>query len=232
MKITQKLLVFCLFLFVLVACTNKMTEENIQNDDDMIEQHRKVDEISSVNEFEINNTNDYNTNINIDNVIIQETVSQSDISNNEIIQNEIYNAKLLPFMANEIIKDVYFMYDNSKIWVEKDGEVVFKVSTSKYANLKFILKNDELLVCAITREFFTKIFRLEDGEELFSIPGIVEYLTKDNRYIISETTRYSAQTVDSAYSVYGVYDFEGNEILEMGQNWQTLVKLGYVDKTY
>ena len=38
----------------------------------------------------------------------------------------------------------------------------------------------------------------------------------DGKHLIFEATRYAFQSVDSAYSVYSVYDMNGEEIVPLG----------------
>ncbi|MDP4134154.1 MAG: S-layer homology domain-containing protein [Bacillota bacterium] len=51
----------------------------------------------------------------------------------------------------------------------------------------------------------------------------------DGNYIIAEETRYSSNNVDSAYSVYIVYDMGGNVVVPLGEkSWAELGWEGYV----
>ena len=55
----------------------------------------------------------------------------------------------------------------------------------------------------------------------------------DGNYIIAEETRYSAPTVDAAYSVYAVYDMAGNLIVPLAEKtWAELGWEGFVRPSY
>jgi len=135
---------------------------------------------------------------------------------------------------------LYYIYDANKMWVEKDRQKVFELPKSKYSDLKFGIKNGQIII--ITSKYYNSrsntshifIFDIENGEELdnFKLPGFLSGVTKNKQYIIMEDTRYSGQTVDAAYSVYGVFDFEGNEILPIGKTGQEMVNLGYMENPY
>ena len=72
----------------------------------------------------------------------------------------------------------------------------------------------------------TTFFSTPDGTPLFTVDGYVHRLT--NRYIITEMVRYAGETVDAAYSVYGVYTLDGAQVAPLGLSDRALYEQGYV----
>lgn len=72
----------------------------------------------------------------------------------------------------------------------------------------------------------TTFFSTPDGAPLFTVDGYVHRLT--NRYIITEAVRYAGETVDAAYSVYGVYTLDGAQVAPLGLSDWALYEQGYV----
>lgn len=56
--------------------------------------------------------------------------------------------------------------------------------------------------------------------------GHVARLTKDG-HIVTRDTRYRSSRMDSAYTVWGVYDFTGKVILPLGCTQADLKAAGY-----
>lgn len=81
----------------------------------------------------------------------------------------------------------------------------------------------------------TTFLDLSTGEEKLFLPedaGTFYGLSADQNYIIMEKILYSEANVDSAYSVYCVYDLEGNACTAPESSWEELYRAGFVDTEY
>ncbi len=145
----------------------------------------------------------------------------------------------VPFLNNreEIAEDRFFIFNFFHLWIENgEGDAVFELpyqnqsTQSGYHGLDFFTRDGKLLGAAFAYDFrSSEIFDIESGEKLLAVPGVFYALTKDGKDIIVYETRYAVPTVDAAYSVYGVYDFDGNELVPVGADWSDLYERGYVD---
>ena len=72
----------------------------------------------------------------------------------------------------------------------------------------------------------TTFFADAQGEACFTVEGSVRCIT--NRYIITEGYRYSGDTVDGAYTVYGVYTLAGECVRPLGLSSRELYAEGYL----
>ncbi len=114
--------------------------------------------------------------------------------------------------------------DNSKYyvsnayyrWVEDEkGKVIFKLSASKYNDVNFYSNGKKAIAFAVTDKT-TDAFDIESGRKLFSIPAVV---------VGTSTDKYIIAGLDG---LYGVYDFNGAEILPVQYDWEYLYNEKYV----
>ena len=110
----------------------------------------------------------------------------------------------------------YYMSNAYFRGVEDDkGRVIFKLPASQYTDVNFYSNGEKVLAFAAA-DGYTDIYDIENGRKLFTIPGLVTGTTSD-KYIIAE-----------AGDVYGVYDFNGREILPIQHDWDYLYNEKYV----
>lgn len=183
---------------------------------------------------------------------------QTYFTREQAIATMIREIDAVPYLCNreKISESKYFVFNFFWLWVENDnGEVQFKLpmycatynyrTDYGYSGVRFFTKDNKLLAAAYGssndstslsyKKNGTTIFDMTANNELFFIPssgGSFFALTKDHSAIIMQDTRYSAPTVDAAYSVYAVYDFRGNALIPPGSSWADLFKAGYVDTEY
>jgi hypothetical protein len=173
----------------------------------------------------------------------------------QAVATMIREINAIPYLLNreEIAPGECFIFNSFWLWVEDgDGKVLFKLpkywatydyrADYGYSGIRFFTHDDKLLAAAIgvsndpkslsSEKSGTTFFELETGGETLFIPSSGGYfyaLSVDHDAIVMQDVRYSAPTVDAAYSVYAVYNFSGRELIAPGSDWQTLYNAGYVD---
>jgi hypothetical protein len=183
---------------------------------------------------------------------------QTNCTKEQSIATMIREISAVPYLCNreEISKGEYFIYNSFRLWVEdQNGKVLFKLpaywatynyrTDYGYSNMKFFKHDEKMLVASLGmsndpkslsyKKSGTTFFDLDSGKELLFIPassGFFYALSKDRNAIIMNDTKYSAPTVDAAYDVYAVYNFNGKELIPPGSDWQSLYDAGYVDTKY
>ena len=110
-----------------------------------------------------------------------------------------------------------------------------QVGRYRLGNRAFLTETDGKIVLELDGEVAltlpggeTVFFSLPDGGELFAVEGMVHCIT--NKYIITEEIRYSGETADATYSVYGVYTHEGTLVESPGLSADELYLMGYVQE--
>ncbi len=158
-----------------------------------------------------------------------------------------------PYGRELIEEGRYFVFNAFRLWVEnEEGGVLFELPMYMetydyrtgygYSSMRFFKRGEKLIAaCAGISgdpeslsggKNGTTFFDVDSGEELLFISessGCFYSLTKDRDALIMRDTRYDGATVDSSYSVYAVYGFEGSELLAPGSGWEDLVRRGYAD---
>lgn len=154
-----------------------------------------------------------------------------------------------PYMNNraKVGKDLTFRFNDMNLWLEdNEGQVVMHLpaywatynyrTDYGYRGAQFFDHGDTIIMAAEGLDNRdsdswegTQLFDVETKELLLTLPleaGHVYRLTEDN-HIVTRDSRYRTNNVDSAYTVWGVYDFAGNVILPLGCTRAELKAAGY-----
>lgn len=152
-------------------------------------------------------------------------------SKEQSIATMIRIIKNIPYLDSktQVEDDKYYVFSNCFLWIEDASGVLFHLPFSEYKGLDWYKRDGKLIITAITKELHTEFFDLDSGESLFEIPYLVQKITDSSRYIIAYETKYSENNMDSAYTLYGVYSFNGEEILSTEYTFEHLMENGYID---
>ena len=154
-----------------------------------------------------------------------------------------------PYMNNrsKVGKDMVFRFNDMNLWLENsEGEVVMHLpaywetynyrTDHGYRGAQFFDHGDTIIMAAEgldTRGSHswegTQLFDVNTRQLLLTLPleaGHVYRLT-ENDHIVTRDSRYRTSSADSAYTVWGVYDFAGNVILPLGCTQAELKAAGY-----
>lgn len=150
----------------------------------------------------------------------------------QAITTMIRTLESVPFLDEAIAVDAEksFQFNNFYLWISNNSEVLFSLPTSKYEDLDWFTPDGELALLATTREFQTECYDFSSKELLFTIPYAIYYVDEEKQVIITFEVNYEGDNVDSAYVLYGVYAFDGKEILPTKSTYQALVDKGYIAK--
>lgn len=154
-----------------------------------------------------------------------------------------------PYLNNreDLGEGLSYRFNSMHHWVEDEaGNVILDLPavwhTYGYRTdygcefLRFFQKDGRLL-CAVkgfdhrggTDLAGTRFLDVRTGETLLELPqeaGTVRSLSEDG-LLLTQAVGYSSNTVDSAYTVWGVYDFSGNALLPPGATRAELEAAGY-----
>ena len=124
--------------------------------------------------------------------------------------------------------NAYVEIKDGMIRWEKGGKTMLAIPMEdRVGNVNYQIMNGEpVATYGDYNDNCTVFLSTPEGEELFRVKGYIHCIT--NRYIITEQYRYSAPTVDSAYSVYLVYDHHGNLVDETEYEHDGLYWAGYI----
>lgn len=154
-----------------------------------------------------------------------------------------------PYLNNrsEIGDGLVFRFNDMNLWVEDaQGELVLRLPACwttynyrtdyGYYGAQFFDHDGRKLMAAEGLDLRgkdswegTRFFDVLTGEVLLTLPkgaGHVARLTEEG-CIVTRDTRYRSNSVDSAYTVWGVYDFTGKVILPLGCTQADLKAAGY-----
>lgn len=114
----------------------------------------------------------------------------------------------------------YYKANKYYKWIENEKAIpIFKVSAEKYNKMNFYSNGEKILAFAVGNKS-TDIYDIESKRILFSIPAVV-IETNADRFIIAS---------DAEGKVFGVYDFNGNEILPVENTWEKLFSEKFVTR--
>lgn len=138
----------------------------------------------------------------------------------------------VPYLNNstQVEGDKYFKFNNYYLWIEDQSKVIFYLPMSKYEGLDWYKRDGKLIIVATTRDFKTECFDLESKNLLFPIPFPIEKVQAGDQFLISYQVHYSGSNVDSAYLLYGLYDFNGKEVLPTNYSLNYLIENGYINR--
>lgn len=154
-----------------------------------------------------------------------------------------------PYMNNraKVGKDLVFRFNDMNLWLEDgEGQVVMHLpaywatynyrTDYGYRGAQFFDHGDTIIMAAEGLDTRgsdswegTQLFDVETKELLLTLPleaGHVYRLTEED-HIVTRDSRYRTNNVDSAYTVWGVYDFTGKVILPLGCTRAELKAAGY-----
>lgn len=123
--------------------------------------------------------------------------------------------KRIPYVTGRVYlgNDVFCETPEGEIRLEVSGETYSVPVETKPTFVGYQNMNGRKVLYYSEGDYSTSHFvSLPEGKELFRIEGDGYVSIINNHYIITEQTRYSAPTVDAAYSVYKVHDLEGNPV--------------------
>jgi hypothetical protein len=123
-----------------------------------------------------------------------------------------------------------FQFNNFYLWIADDSDVLFALPMSQYGALEWFTRDSKLTLLATTRDFQTECIAFDSKALLFTIPYPVYEVNEEKQVLITFEVNYEGDNVDSAFILYGVYDFDGKEILPTNSTYQDLVDLGYAIK--
>ncbi len=110
----------------------------------------------------------------------------------------------------------YYVSNEYYRWIEDENKnVIFKLPASKYNDINFYSNGKKALAFAVT-DNTTDAYDIESGRKLFSIPALVVGTSSD-KYIIAGVN-----------DLYGIYDFNGKELLPIQYDWDYLYSEKYV----
>lgn len=141
----------------------------------------------------------------------------------QAITTMIRLASSVPNESREKIEnDIYYLYNDYFFWIENgEGEVKFKLSSDRYTGLNFYSNGEEILVFATLKNgTSTDAYSIASGKKLFNIPAHVYGTYADKRIIVSKQT--------DGKTLFGVYNFDGKQVLPIEYNWDYLYSNGYV----
>ena len=119
----------------------------------------------------------------------------------------------IPFITGRVYlgNDVFCETAEKEIRLEVSGKTYTIPAETEPGSVNYQTMNGQKVLYYTDKNYNNNYFvSLLEGKELFRIEGDGYVSIIDNHYIITEQTRYSAPTVDAAYSVYKVHDLEGN----------------------
>lgn len=116
--------------------------------------------------------------------------------------------------------NAYNVETGGKRMLEMANKTVLTLPADQYDSIIRYQKMNGAYVAYTDKGEATEFFTLGNGEKLFAVNGSVRCIT--NKYIITETTRYSGPTVDAAYSAYGVYTLDGTLVESLGLQQEEL----------
>ena len=154
-----------------------------------------------------------------------------------------------PYMNNrsKVGKELVFRFNDMNLWLEDgEGQVVMHLpaywatynyrTDHGYRGAQFFDHGETIIMAAEGLDTRgsdswegTQLFDVNTKELLLTLPleaGHVYRLTEDG-HIVTRDSRYRTNNVDSAYTVWGVYDFAGNAILPLGCTRAELKAAGY-----
>jgi hypothetical protein len=107
----------------------------------------------------------------------------------------------------------------------RQGEMLLRLDGPGWTAAGYQKMNGRLTAYAV-KNGDTAFFADAGSEVSFTVSGRVRCIT--NRYIITEDYRYSGETVDGAYTVYGVYTLGGECVRPLGLSSWELYTEGYL----
>ncbi len=123
--------------------------------------------------------------------------------------------------------DAYAEIKDGTARLEIAGETILSIPVEdRMLNINYLVMDGKPVATCAEDNNYTVFRSTPDGEELFRVKGYLHCIT--NKYIITEQYRYSAPTVDSAYTVYLVYDLRGNLVDEKEYDHNGLYWAGYI----
>lgn len=139
---------------------------------------------------------------------------------------DLIPTKYEPVETKEIGKGLFYQFNYRAVWIADQEKVLFERSMRDHHNLMYFQKNGDWVIAALKKDLTTEFYSLLDGRLLFSVPYSIHTITE--QYIITYKVEYTAPTVDAAATAYGVYDFEGNMVLETKYSLDELREKGYL----
>ncbi|MDR1132387.1 MAG: S-layer homology domain-containing protein [Oscillospiraceae bacterium] len=152
----------------------------------------------------------------------------------------------------EVSDGLYCTFNSMWMWVE-DGErnVTFKLplywatynyrSDYGYGGWRFFTHGGKILMAVWGKsdpsvlDYHTTLFELSTGKTLLSLPadaGLFYALDTGKSYIIMQKGVLGTEPGDWGTIQYGVYGFDGKEILATTHEWSDLYHAGYVNTEY
>lgn len=149
---------------------------------------------------------------------------------------------------SEINSELSCYFNPMQMWIEdKDGKVIFALpmywatynyrSEYGYSSWNFFKHNGKTVLAAFGsdiphKDAHTIFYELPSGNKIFELPRKAGYflnITKDEKYIITYDITKPTEFGSWGETVYGVYDFNGVEILSPIYSRDELYKAGYID---
>lgn len=149
---------------------------------------------------------------------------------------------------SEINSELSCYFNLMQMWIEdKDGNVIFILPMywatydyridCGYSSWDFFEHNKKTVIAVFgsgtpQTEAHTELYELPSGNKMLELPRNAGYflgITKDGKYIITYDVTKPAEFGSWGETVYGVYDFNGAEILPPIYSRDELHKAGYID---